>query len=503
MKEFLNVSNLFFTYENNIEPIFSSISFQLQTGWTGIVGANGSGKTTLVKLITGELSPVSGDITFQGTTCYCEQRADNVPPGHREFYQSTDRIVVRLKKSLQIEDDWPSRWDTLSYGERKRLQLAIALAKQPAVLAIDEPTNHLDYSSKQFIIRSLKLFKAIGLLISHDRELLDSLCSHTLFIFPPNIDLRRCNYSTAAEEIDREKHYQQFEYDKAKKKVKRLRKRVIQQREKARKADKFKSKKNIHVKDHDQKAKMDLARLTGKDRIEGDTQKRLSSRLERAQKIQNTYKIKKTFEGGISFPVNRVRINFPVFIPKGSIHLGNDKYVDFPELVINRGEKTGIIGDNGAGKSTFIRYILKKMPVPKDNLIYIPQEIDINESSFIIKRIQEYDNNTKGQIMTIIRRLGSDPFRVLETVMPSPGEVRKLLLAEGIMLNPGMIIMDEPTNHMDVFSIQYIESALRECPYTQLLVSHDFVFLKHTVSRYWEFQHCGKNRYRIIGRDDV
>ncbi|MBN2410754.1 ABC-F family ATP-binding cassette domain-containing protein [candidate division KSB1 bacterium] len=503
MKEFLNVSNLSFTYENNIEPIFSSVSFQLQAGWTGIVGANGGGKTTLVKLLTGELSPASGIITFQGTACYCEQRADFIPPDYEKFYNSTDRFVFQLKKFLNFQDDWPSRWDTLSYGERKRLQLAIALAKQPSVLAVDEPTNHLDHSSKQIIIKSLKLYKSIGLLISHDRELLDSLCTHTLFIFPPDIDLRRCAYSTAAEEIDREKHYQQFEYEKTKKEVKRLRKRVIQQRNKAGKADKLKSKRNIHIKDHDKKAKMDQARLTGKDRIEGDIQKRLNSRLERAQKIQNSFGIKKTFQGGISFPVNRAHTNFPVFIPKGSIQLGKKKYVEFPELVINFGEKIGIIGDNGSGKSSFIRYILKKKLIPKNNLIYIPQEIDINESSTILKRIQEYDNDTKGQIMTIIRRLGSDPFRVLDTIMPSPGEVRKLLLAEGIMLDPGLIFMDEPTNHMDVFSIQHIESALQECPCSQLLVSHDFVFLKHTVTYYWKFQQYENNRFRIVARDVV
>jgi len=100
MKEFLNVSNLSFTFENNIEPIFSSISFQLQSGWTGIVGANGSGKTTLIKLITGELSPVSSNITYHGTKCYCEQRADFIPPEHADFYQSTDRFVFQLKENI-------------------------------------------------------------------------------------------------------------------------------------------------------------------------------------------------------------------------------------------------------------------------------------------------------------------------------------------------------------------------------------------------------------------
>ena len=112
-----------------------------------------------------------------------------------------------------------------------------------------------------------------------------------------------------------------------------------------------------------------------------------------------------------------------------------------------------------------------------DKVIYIQQEIPIEKSKSIINRIHKYQDNKKGQIMTIISRLGSDPNHVLETIIPTPGEVRKLMLAEGIMMNPGLIIMDEPTNHMDLPSIECIENALKECSCAQLLVSHDFTFL--------------------------
>jgi ATPase subunit of ABC transporter with duplicated ATPase domains len=100
-------------------------------------------------------------------------------------------------------------------------------------------------------------------------------------------------------------------------------------------------------------------------------------------------------------------------------------------------------------------------------------------------------------MMIIISRLGSDPHRILETEIPSPGEVRKLMLAEGILKNPGIIIMDEPTNHMDLPSIECVEQALIETDCTQLLVSHDRIFLKNTVSGYWLFTENDKNKIRI------
>ena len=115
----------------------------------------------------------------------------------------------------------------------------------------------------------------------------------------------------------------------------------------------------------------------------------------------------------------------------------------------------------------------------------------------MIKRIHKYSREKKGQIMTIVSRLGSDPINVLETTIPSPGEVRKLMLAEGIMQNPSIIIMDEPTNHMDLSSIECIEEALNECSCAQLLVSHDMKFLKNTVKYFWSFSQNNGNEYII------
>ncbi len=500
MQEYLMVNQLSFAYENSIETIFETISFQLYPGWTGFVGANGSGKTTLLKLITRELFPDTGSIAFSGNAIYCEQRTDHLPEGCSDFFNSMEKYAFRLKDMLKIEDDWPNRWKTLSHGERKRLQIAVALFSRPTLLAIDEPTNHLDQQAKHILFQALKTFRGIGLLISHDRDFLDNLCNQTLFIDPPGIDIRKCNYSTAFAEREQESRFMMEEHEKAKREVRRLKKRVSQQRSKADQADKLRSKRNIAKKDFDAKLKMDLARLTGKDAIDGRLHSRLKSKLDSAQEHQQATKIKKTFQGGIQIQESGVFQKFPVFIPEFKLSLGDDKTLNIPELMLDSESRIGITGDNGAGKSSFIRYFLGLELISSEKLLYIPQEIDTVTSQQILARIHTLDSAIKGRLMTIIRRLGSDPNRLLESEVPSPGEVRKLMLADGLLNEPVLLVMDEPVNHMDLFSIQHIEAALQEYNGALLLVSHDPVFLENTVSYLWHFTQIEQNKFSIIGK---
>jgi macrolide transport system ATP-binding/permease protein len=500
MKHFMNVENLSFTYESNIEPLFQDSSFQIEQGWCAIVGANGSGKTTLLKLMCGLLTPDSGSLSVPGATYYAEQRTDSPPHGFHAFFESTEKQAYKIKKSMQILDHWRDDWNVLSHGERKRCQIAAALYQEPLILAIDEPSNHLDLRSKKVLLNALKSFRGIGLLVSHDRELMDQLCQRTIFIHPPHIEVRKCSYSVAALEIERETKSRNEKHELAKREVKKLKKKVTRQREKASRADKLRSKRNLNPKDHDAKSKKDLARLTGKDSVDGRAQNRLQSRLDHAQSQQAGMTFKKSYAQGITFDVEEASRLFPLIIPAHTFFLGENKALKTPELTVQFGDKIGLIGDNGAGKSTFLRHMMEMTTLPSERVIYIPQEIPTDNSKAVLHRISEYSSDKKGLIMSLIRRLGSDPTHVLATTVPTPGEVRKLLLAEGLLLNPSIIIMDEPTNHMDLSSIECIEEALKECACAQLLVSHDMAFLKKTVGHYWAFEESGENEYRIAAR---
>ncbi|MBN2357550.1 ATP-binding cassette domain-containing protein, partial [candidate division KSB1 bacterium] len=415
MQAFISVDRLTFTYQQAVEPLFDSLSFQLQTGWTGVVGANGSGKTTLLKLLTGLLEPDYGAIHFDGQSCYCEQRTDFIPDLLHTFIASRTQSAFRIKHGLQIQDEWINRWQQLSHGERKRCQIAVALYLNPALLAIDEPSNHLDHSGRKVLFHALQSYQGVGLLVSHERELLDELCRHTIFLMPGRVDLRKCNYSTAAAEIAREEKAQLQEYVQVKREVKKFKRKVAAQKQQAQQSDKRRSKAALDRKNHDARAKKDLARVTGKDAVAGRSVRRLQSQLQRTADYQQSLKVKKSYTLGISFNDRKIARLFPLIINSGSLTMGEDKFLRIPELTVQEGEKIGIIGDNGSGKSMFIEHCLNILTLPRQQIIYIPQEISILEAQRMIRRIQAYDSNTKGRIMTIIRRLGSDPAPVLQT----------------------------------------------------------------------------------------
>ena len=500
MKDFIYLDHLRFSYPNSSEILFENISFQLNRGWTAIVGPNGSGKTTLLKLICGLLEPDSGTLQISGPRYYAEQRTDSIPRGFTDLFDPTGKTAFRLRAALGIADDWPGKWDQLSHGERKRAQIAAAMFSEPIILAIDEPSNHLDSQARDILIDALNGYKGIGLLVSHDRELMDLLCQDTIFLEPPGIDVRRCTYSVAILERDRENKSKMVEHELARKEVKKFKKKVIEQREKTSRTAKLRSKRHIRAKDHDAKAKKDLGRLTGKDAVEGRIYKRFEKKLERAKSNQDAINFRKSYPLGIKFEEDESSRFFPIIIAPESIQLGADKILSFPELTIRSGDKVGLFGNNGSGKSTFLNHLISLTDLPENKLIYIPQEIPVSQSRSILERVHQYDREKKGHMMILISRLGSDPHRLLETEIPTPGEVRKLLLAEGILKNPGIIILDEPTNHMDLPSVECVEQALKECTCAQLLVSHDRFFLKNTVDECWSFSEYAENKFAIDNR---
>lgn len=498
MQPFLDIQNLSFSYETSPVLLFESLSLRLHGGWTGIVGANGSGKTTLLQLICGILSPDSGEISAD-PSYYCEQRTDDPPPLMADLITDMDRYACKLKNRLAIQETWLQDWEHLSHGERKRCQICCALYQRPVVLALDEPTNHLDQSAKDLLTLVLKSFRGIGLVVSHDRHLLDTLTAQTLFVSPPTIISKNCPYSIAVAEIEKAQKAQQHRRDSAKKEVKRLHRSVMQKQAKVNLAKQQNSKKDLNRKDHDAKFRRDLGRLTGKDAVHANIQKRLKNKLDTAIEKQNSIRVEKLSAQGISFSGKSGKTGFPIILPATTLSLGNRKQLRVPERVIAACEKIGLVGDNGTGKSTLVRHMIDRIAADFDKILYIPQEIALETSTTILNRTLSRNAAEKGKIMAFVDRLGSSPDFLLQSALPSPGQVRKLMLAEGLLLEPALIIMDEPTNHMDLPSIQCIETALNQCDITMLLVSHDRIFLQRVVCRYWQIKQTDKRTFRLFG----
>ena len=135
MRQFLRFENVSFTYPSMLNPLLENVNVHFMPGWTGIVGANGCGKSTLLRLASGELEPTSGTIHQLGSSVYVLQRTDDPPEDWQEFLESDDFEADEWRRKLNISLDWHDRWDTLSHGERKRSQIAVALWKQPELLA--------------------------------------------------------------------------------------------------------------------------------------------------------------------------------------------------------------------------------------------------------------------------------------------------------------------------------------------------------------------------------
>jgi macrolide transport system ATP-binding/permease protein len=484
--EYIRFNNVSFTYDTMTSPLIDELSFDLTKGWTGIIGANGAGKTTILKLATGDLSPQKGSVKGSKNAVYCRQRTDETPLLLNELVLSTDSDACRVRGQLNVNIDWPDRWKTLSHGERKRAQIAVALWRSPRVLAVDEPTNHLDSYAKKLLYNSLKSYKGVGLLVSHDRDLLDDLCYQCLFVDPPQVILRPGNYTQGSQQAISNEEYQKNLYAVKKQTYIRLKKETSKRRDIASRSHRMRSKRGLTLKDHDARFKRNRARISGKDGTGGKLLNQMNGRIKQAQEKLKKIQVKKKYEMGIWVSGAISKRNFLFRLPEGMLHLGGSRHLYFPELLMCPDDRIAITGQNGGGKSTLILHILEILDIPRNRLTYIPQEIDQVSSKKILSEALELSGERLGKMMAVVSHLGSRPSRLLESRQPSPGEIRKLLLATGIASEPHLIIMDEPTNHMDLPSIECLEKALEGCPCGLLLVSHDRRFLGKLTSRRWD-----------------
>jgi macrolide transport system ATP-binding/permease protein len=484
-----------FTYETMSGWLFEGLELHFSVGWTGIVGANGSGKTTLVRLAVGELQPLRGSVERDSTALYCQQRTDEVPQGIDGLLLARDSRAGKLRANLGIAQDWPQRWDTLSHGERKRAQIAAALWQRPDVLALDEPTNHLDREARKMLWQALRDFRGIGLLISHDRELLDLLCRQCVFVDPPSVIVRPGGYSAAAAQVALERASVQREREMTRTEVTRLRRVAAKRRKSASQADSRVSKRGLASKDCDAREKIDMARLTGKDATAGKLLRQIDGRLRQVEERLQGIQVPKEYRLGIWMPGEHAKRDWLFSLRAGDLALGEKGHLLYPDLAMRPEDRIALTGPNGAGKSSLIGRIVAGLKIPAERLVYIPQEIDHSESRQLLGRIRALGHEEMGNLLTVVSRLGSRPARLLESEDPSPGEVRKLLLALGIVMVPHLIIMDEPTNHMDLPSIECLEEALRGCPCGLMLVSHDLRFLEPLAKTWWVIQEKDVEEY--------
>jgi ATPase subunit of ABC transporter with duplicated ATPase domains len=485
---FLTFNSVEFTYLSQINPALRDINFGVTQGWTGVIGENGAGKSTLLLLATGRLSPGAGNIRRPQDSLYCHQHTGDIPEYWEELFFAGDNAAGRLLELLEIEADWPYRWETLSCGERKRLQVAAALWRNPALLAIDEPTNHLDNETRTLVREALKNYRGIGLLVSHDRALLDELCGNCLFLRDGTATLRPGGASQGRGEEERERAEQRDIRKKLRDEGVRLAAEADRRRRAVAASSNRLSKRKLDPKDHDGREKINIARLSGKDTATANLYKRMKNRTEKVEAALGEAANPHDRKWGVTLTGERASRDRLFLLEAGKIPLGDGRALSFPELTLRPDDRIALTGANGSGKSTLIRHILPFAPTPT---LYLPQELSAEESRRVLKAALMEEETVRGAILSRFSRLGSDPRLLFRSAMPSPGEIRKLVIACGLLSNPSLVIMDEPVNHLDMNSVELLEAALAGYACALLLVSHDELFLSRLTSKEWRISTRG------------
>ena len=218
---FVRLSGLSFSYIDSVSTL-DDVTLTLATGWTGVVGPNGAGKTTLLRLIAGDLEPSAGHVNLdppRGVIRACAQTVEAMTPEIAAFARATDGVARRIHGELRLDARSLARWPTLSPGERKRWQVGAALGAEPAVLMLDEPTDHLDVEARDLLIAGLERFRGVGIIVSHDRALLDRITSYTVRVHDGAARIWRGGYSDAkcaweAEERERYAEYERLKHQR-------------------------------------------------------------------------------------------------------------------------------------------------------------------------------------------------------------------------------------------------------------------------------------------------
>ncbi|MBQ4427176.1 MAG: ABC-F family ATP-binding cassette domain-containing protein [Oscillospiraceae bacterium] len=530
----ISVKNLKIGFEVG-ENVLDGLSFEVFEGeHVGILGRNGAGKTTLFRCLTGELTPDEGEIVIprskrlgvlsQIPVYPASFTAEDVLKTAEERVRAFGREMQELEKKMAEGDNSEAtlrRYDfvsseflrlggyelqrfrdtvanglgipkaqraqlfsELSGGEKTRINLARLILEDTDILLLDEPTNHLDMSAVEWLEDYVSRFRGTVLAISHDRYFLDRAISRIIEVLDGKAEFYSGAYSFYVEEKRRRYDEQLKAYEKAEAKIAQLRKAA---------------------------ADLHLWAFMGSDKLH----KRAFSMEKRIEKMASVEK--PTQERTLRARFNETEFRADdVLVTKGlGKSFGERQLFSGVELQMRGGERIALIGDNGTGKSTFIRMIMNEEE-PTEGLIklgpsvkiaYLPQIVEFRDESLTVLETAMYEGRMQPQEAR--DRLGAYFFTGEDVHTPvsqlSGGERSRLKMCMIMRGSVNLLILDEPTNHLDLASREWMENALMDYGEALLFVSHDRYFINKFATRVWELENgrltdypVGYERYREI-----
>ncbi len=485
-----------------------------------LVGVNGCGKSTLLKIITGSVEPDrfterDGVISYAAKTSvgYLEQMGglnseNTVIEEMREVFEPVHRAIDRLREiELEIEmgDDFSadeyqrlSSWieandgyntdvkirmvlngmgfgeDSLertvsgfSGGEKTRLSIARLLLEEPNLLILDEPTNHLDFKTIMWLEDYLRSYRGAILVVSHDRYFLERVCTSVCEIERGVLKRYRGNYSAYVRQREENDARQEKEYELQQKQIAKMEDYVAR----------------------------NIVRATTSKRAQS-CQKALD-KIERIEKpFHETRTAKIRFTYAVEPPIDVLKVkNADISVGSGD---SAKTLVDGISFDVRRGDKIGIIGDNGIGKSTLLKIIQEQLPHKgvvcwnsNVKISYFEQEsTNLNKSLTVMEELHSrYPSMSDLEVRSLlaqVRLVGENVFKEIGVI--SGGERAKVCFAIMMQEHGNVLILDEPTNHLDLASKEAIEDALAEYTGTVIFVSHDRYLLSKIADRLIELK---------------
>ena len=463
--------------------LFRDLSFSIAEGQkVGLIAKNGTGKSTLLSILSGKEGYDEGEIIFRrDLRVGMLEQSPAFDPNESVLdacfnHQGDPEKVLKAKQvltQLKIRDlEQPMR--QLSGGQQKRVALANVLITDPDLLILDEPTNHLDLEMIEWLEGYLNRGNKTLLMVTHDRFFLDRVCSVILELDDQTVYTYRGNYSYYLEK-------RQERIDNRRAEIARANNLYRTELEWMRRMPQARG----HKARYREEAFYELEKIA-KQRIE-ERQVRLKSRnVYIGSKIFECQYVSKAFERPDAEPLTILK----------------DFYYNFSHF-----EKMGIVGNNGTGKSTFIKMLLGQIAPDSGKFDigdtvrfgYFSQEglhfVDTQKVIDVVKDIAEYIDMGGGKHLTASQFLQHFMFTPEQqhnyVYKLSGGERRKLYLCTVLMKNPNFLVLDEPTNDLDIVTLQILEEYLQDFPGCVIVVSHDRYFMDKVVDHLLVFKGMG------------
>lgn len=487
--------------------VLNSIDLDIQRGdRIGLVGKNGAGKSTLADVLTGTCDYDEGSLISSRQNIkvgYLRQSEDaalfgKVMINEVDMSGELQRLISQLGVD-GLEDSSQERLLLLSGGEKTKLALAAVWAAQPDLAILDEPTNHMDHQGMEYLVQELQKFPGAVIIISHDRYFLDKTVTQTAEIENGSLKIFPGNYSAyrTVKQQQRESQWQQYQ---------------SQQKEQRKIDMAIAQLKTWSDKAHRESRHKGGGMMGGKEYFRKKAKKRdqaIKSQLKRLENMREEQIERPGADPQMKFSVN--------FAEKGNRRVleaekisksyGNRTLFADSSFYINRGEKIGIFGPNGCGKTTLVRIIMGQENLDNGQLFvsqslqpaYVSQELPQEEAENLTDLIRDWPLDQKKQIIHLLISLGLT-YDLLEISLGqlSRGERMKVAMGLAIWGEKDLLILDEPTNHLDVFSREALEDSLIQFPGTILLISHDRYLLEQVCDHMLVFEQ--QHIQRVAGK---